>query len=644
MHAFIDFTIAGIAFGAIYAISASGLVVTYTTSGVFNFAHGAIGMLMAYLYWQLRFHQHWSAPFALFTVIFIAAPLVGGLIERLVIRRLNVNDTGTTLVITLGLMILLIGVCYVIWEPTVIRTLPPFFGAGSHLTVFGYRLTDQQVTTIILAVVVAAFLRLLFFKTRTGIAMRAVVDDRDLTALNGVTPARVSLLSWAIGASMAALAGVLQASTSRLEVLSLTFLVVNGFAAAMLGRLKNLPLTFVGALSLGLLNAYVVGYVPLHGYWQELVPALPTLFLFAVLLILPAVRLRVGRVVGIREPRVPSAQRSIVGAVVLVAFAAVIVNFIHGTILTAAGSGLAISIVGLSLVLLTGYGGQVSLCQYTFLGVGAWVFAKVASHGNPLGLLVVAGVGAVVGAVIALPSLRLQGLYLALSTLAFGQLAYYMFFLEPRFMGRESLKIHRLALPLISVNSDKANVVMLTAVFGLFSLGVLAIRRGPFGRLLGAMKDSPAACATLGLNLTLTKMGVFALSTSMAAVGGALYGASEHSVNGQNFQYVYSLLLLLIVYVWGIKTPSGALLGGVVLAMIPLLEVHLPERFRVMSYLGTGIAIIALSRNPNGVMGQVSAGWEQVRRRFGLERSRPAVDAPESRTVEGVVPVAAAAN
>jgi branched-chain amino acid transport system permease protein len=156
------------------------------------------------------------------------------------------------------------------------------------------------------------------------------------------------------------------------------------------------------------------------------------------------------------------------------------------------------------------------------------------------------------------------------------------------------------------------------------------------------MKDSSAACATLGLNLTVTKMGVFALSTAIAAVGGALYGASEHSVNGQQFQYVFSLLLLLIVYVWGIKTPSGALLGGLVLAFIPLLEVHLPERFRVVSYLGTGIAIVALSRNPNGVMGQVSAAWDKVRTRVAADRGAPAKVA--SRPREEVATVAAAAN
>jgi branched-chain amino acid transport system permease protein len=352
--------------------------------------------------------------------------------------------------------------------------------------------------------------------------------------------------------------------------------------------------------------------------------------------------LRAGRVVGVREPHVAGPRQSLLGVVALAATAAVAVNLIHGTLLTAAASGLSIGIVGLSLVLLTGYGGQISLCQYSFLGLGAWVFAKVASHGNPAGLLVVAAVGAVVGAIIALPALRLQGLYLALSTLAFGQLAYYMFFLEPKFMGRSSLKVHRLALPFVSVASDKANVFMLAIVFGLFALVVLAIRRGPFGRLLGAMKDSSAACATLGLNLTVTKMGVFALSTAIAAVGGALYGASEHSVNGQQFQYVFSLLLLLIVYVWGIKTPSGALLGGLVLAFIPLLEVHLPERFRVVSYLGTGIAIVALSRNPNGVMGQVSAAWDNVRTRVAADRGAPAKVA--SRPREEVATVAAAAN
>jgi branched-chain amino acid transport system permease protein len=654
MQTFIGFTLGGIAVGAIYAIAASGLVVTYTTSGVFNFAHGAIGMVMAFLYWQLRFHSHVPAPAALFIVLFVAAPLLGALIEVVLIRRLNITDAGTTLVVTLGLLIFCMGVGYLFWPPTVTRTMPIFFGANRFISIGGTRVSYEQVLAVVLAIVVAGLLRLLFFQTRTGITMRAVVDDRDLTALNGATPAFASLLSWAIGAGLGALAGVLQASlTNSLNVIDLTFLIVNSFAAAMLGRLRSLPLTFAGALGLGLLDRYVTGYVHLTGKLQHLRSVLPVLFLFAVLLVLPAVRLRGGRLVGTRVPRVPRSRESALAAAVFVVVTAVGVNFLHGVNLTAAAQGISIGIFGLSLVVLTGYGGQVSLCQYSFVGLGAFVFARVAGDGNPLGLLVVAVIAAAVGALVALPALRLRGLYLALSTLAFAELAYFMFFLQPNVMGRSALKVHRLALPLFSVKTDRANVVMLAVAFSLLALMVLAIRRGPFGRTLGAMRDSEAACATLGLNLTVTKMAVFALSASMAAVGGALYGASQHTVTSDNFIYIQSLFLVLVIYIWGVNSPSGALLGGLSYTIINVIVVpHLSTRLGgSLRYLAVGLGIIGLSRYPSGVIGQWSEALENLRSRLGGRIGPGGPGQPPSRhqpaygySVREVSPVAATAD
>src|SRR5947208_4413795 len=117
MTEFLALTITGIVTGAIYAVAASGLVVTYTTSGIFNFAHGAIGMVMAFLYWQLRVHFHWPAPIALFVVLFVLAPLFGALIERILMRNLRGGDTGTSLVITIGLLLAMIGLANVLWPP-----------------------------------------------------------------------------------------------------------------------------------------------------------------------------------------------------------------------------------------------------------------------------------------------------------------------------------------------------------------------------------------------------------------------------------------------------------------------------------------------------------------------------------------------
>ncbi|MBV9282987.1 MAG: inner-membrane translocator, partial [Acidimicrobiia bacterium] len=417
MTEFLAFTITGIVTGAIYAVAASGLVVTYTTSGIFNFAHGAIGMVMAFLYWQLRVHFHWPAPIALFVVLFVLAPLFGAIIERVLMRNVRGSDTGVALMVTLGLLLALIGVAFWRFSQTEPRALPEFF-AGNSVRIFSVNVSWHELISIAVAIGVALFLRILLYRTRTGVAMRAVVDDRDLTALNGGRPSRVSALSWALGSMLAALAGILLAPKLSLNVLALTFLVIDAYAAAIVGQLKNLPLTFAGALALGLGEAYAVGYLPTSGFLSHIKPSLPMLFLFAVLLFLPQVRLRVGRVVGGRSVRVPSWREVGITGAVLVAATWVLASILKGPDLASMGQGIALGIIMLSLVLLAGYGGQTSLCQMTFVGIGAVVASKISHGSSPIGILAAAGAAGLVGAIISLPALRLTGLYLALSTLA----------------------------------------------------------------------------------------------------------------------------------------------------------------------------------------------------------------------------------
>src|SRR5439155_3935003 len=229
---FLSFTVIGIAVGCVYAVAATGLVVTYTTSGIFNFAHGAIGMVMAFTYWELRVHHHWPTPLALLVVLGILAPLFGALIERVLIRPLHGSSTGVALVVTLGLLLTLLGAGYVIWDPSTPRVLPKFFGSN-RLRLVAVNVSYHQLTIVAVALIVAALLRLLFYRTRVGIAMRAVVDDPDLAAMNAVEPARIAQLSWALGATLAALAGILVAPLVNLDALTLTLLIVDAFAAAM---------------------------------------------------------------------------------------------------------------------------------------------------------------------------------------------------------------------------------------------------------------------------------------------------------------------------------------------------------------------------------------------------------------------------
>ena len=658
MDAFIGYTIAGLAVGAIYAIAATGLVVTYTTSGVFNFAHGATGMLAAFLYWQCRVAWHWSAPFALFFVILVAAPLYGMFIERVLIRPLDPSDTGVTLVVTVGLLIMSLGVAYIVW-PYQSRVLIAFFGPGSFVNVAGNRISYQQLITIGLAAAVAVGLRFLFFRTRTGVAMRGVVDDRPLMALNGGYPRRLNALSWTIGAGLAALAGVLQASGPTgggLQVLDLTFLVVNAYAAALLGRMKSLPLTFAGAMALGLLVQYVTGYVTLTGWMSNLKPVLPTFFLFAILLVLRPVRLRAGSARSTNTLPVPSFPRSVISAVAFLMGAAVVEQFMHGGVLIAhTAEGVAVGVVALSVVLLTGYGGQVSLAPYAFMGFGAWLFGALSHGGSIFGLIGVGLISAALGALVALPSLRLRDLYLALSTLAFGELAYYLFFSQTNVMGSTDRFVPRVHLPGLSLSGAKTELFFECVMFAIFAVAILAVRRSSIGRLLIATRDSQAACATLGANLNLTKLLLFASSAGIAGIGGALWGGVETTVTANNFVFQFSLSIVLLAYIWGIASPTGALLAGLSLSvsfgyiaqwiddLMKVLAPHYVGRFAPIGEVLTGLGAMSLARYPNGTIGQISDAWQRVRASLTARGIGPSMQ-PAWSTGAGFVDDPAASN
>ncbi|MHB8671630.1 MAG: ABC transporter permease subunit, partial [Acidimicrobiales bacterium] len=463
MTTFLSFTIVGVVVGCGYAVASLGLVVTYTTSGIFNFAHGAIGMLMAFAYWELHVHQGWPAPIALVAVLFVLAPLTGAVIERLLMRPLHGSSTGTSLVVTLGLMLALIGIATSVWDPGTARVIPEFF-AGHHLRIFQVNVTFHQLTVIALAGLVAIGLRAFFYRTRTGVAMRAVVDDPELAALNGAAPARVAQLSWALGASLAALAGILLAPLVYLDIITLTLLVVNAYAAAIVGRMRNLPRTFLGALILGLTESYFVGYLVQSKLSFNLLVghlrvgrvlddlnvtklALPIVFFFIVLVTMPQVRLRAGRLVGGRSPRVPGLKESLMAGAAFVVLAFVISPLLSFNTLSHAGQGLALGLIMLSLVLLTGYGGQVSLCQLTFVGLGAFAMGKFAGGGSPMGLLVAAAFAAPWGFLVSLPALPLTGLYLALATLAFARGMETLFFNNPHVFGFGGrLRVGRISL------------------------------------------------------------------------------------------------------------------------------------------------------------------------------------------------------
>lgn len=622
MEQFLQFTVVGLVTAAIYAVLASGLVVTYTTSGIFNFAHGAIAMMAAFTYWQLSVKWDVPVPLSVVLILFVLAPAFGLFLDVVIMRGLEGTSEVIKTVVTVGVLFGLIALAQIIWGPNVNRIVEPFFGAKSKIEIFGVAVLYHQLIVIGLAIVVAFGLRLLLFNTRTGVAMRAVVSNRSLVRLNGGRPSRSSATSWALGSSLAALSGILIAySVGTLAVLPLTLLVLSAYAAAIVGRLVSLPMTFLGAIILGLAQAYAVGYLPDNPKWLpdgiDLVAAvrisIPVIMLFIVLLILPQAPLRAHGLVRIREsvPK-PSVRLSLIGAVVLIAVAAILSAVLDTTGLLSWGKAFAFALIMLSLVPLTGYGGQISLAQMAFAGLGAVAMGVWGGNGNPLGLVAAFVLPAVVGAIVALPALRLRGIYLALSTLAFAVFMDRVVFSQERVFPSGSRIVDRLRLGPIHFESDRAYFVLLAVVFAIAGLGIVWLRLGPFGRRLQAMKDSPAACATLGMNLTVTKLQVFALSAGIAGVGGAMLAGLQNGVSVTQFDALQSLPILLMAAAGGIAMVSGALAGGIFYASFPIIADAIPS-LRNLLLLAPGLIGVSLGRNPNGAVSDVATRLQGVR-------------------------------
>jgi branched-chain amino acid transport system permease protein len=292
--------------------------------------------------------------------------------------------------------------------------------------------------------------------------------------------------------------------------------------------------------------------------------------------------------------------------VALVVVVAALTLGMGGSSLLRAGTAATYAMVMLSLVLLTGYGGHVSLAQFTFAGVGALAYAKLDSP-NLLGLAVAALVAAVVGALVALPVLRLTGLYLALSTLAFGQLMDKLVFQSSLAFGfNGTLKASRMSLLGVQIGDTGSYVVLMSVFFVLMGIGLLLLRRGRLGRILIAMRDSPAACGTLGLNMRWFRVGLFALSAGMAGLAGALFAGLRETFGATDFQFFNSLTLLLVAVVWGVTSVTGAAIGGVFLMMLPVLQSDYPA-LAGLAFVVVGVGAVALGRDPNGLANRLFA-------------------------------------
>ena len=634
MQEFLAYGIVGLTTAAIYAVIGSGLVLTYTTTGVFNFAHGAAGMLAAFTYWQLTVGWGWPVPVALAVVLLVAAPAFGLGVERVLMRPIQGLGEAQRLVVTVAMLSGLIALARWIWNPNVVRSIPAFFADAAPLRLGLATITWHQAITMIVAVLIAVSLWALLHRTRTGAEMRATVDDRALAGLVGADPVRASRVAWILGTQLAAVGGILIAPELTMDATQLSLLIVSAYTAAVFGRLRSLPLTFAGAVVVGLLESYLTGYLPNNSFLPGLRLSAPALLLFAALLVFPHGRLR-GRDRRLRPVPAPTMRGTAAFAAAVVAAGVVLAAVLSQADLITYGAIFSLGLVALSYVPLAGYAGQISLCQLSMAGIGALVWAHLGADGQWWALLAAIGVSALAGALVAVPALRLSGIYLALGTAAFATVCDQWFFTLPTF------DVAGVRVSLFNTGSVSAvgprlfgwrlasgqDLMVLAAVcLALASVGVAALRRGRFGRRLIALRDSEAAYATLGGSLLLARVAVFALAAGIAGLGGALYAMQQQSVTAIQFSLVAGLPLFLLAVVGGLASVgdglfTGAMTGG---AFTALVEVA-PWSANLAALL-PALAGLGLGRNPDGLVPALRAGGYAVldRLRWGRRQAAPA--------------------
>jgi branched-chain amino acid transport system permease protein len=606
--------------GAIYGLAAMGVVLTYKTSGIFNFAYGAVAMFSAFSFWQLRDGWGLSQWIAVPLLLLVAAPVLGLVLERL-FRPVTAMSAEIQIVIALGVLAFLQALALLIWGGSP-RILTSIFSTNAFDFTSRLRVSYTQVFTLVLASTLGVGLWALLRHTRLGVATQAVVDNRDLAELNGVSSDTVSRTAWVISTMFAALVGVLLSGQSKLDVYSLVLVVIFAFAPAVLGKLVSLPLAFAGALILGV-GQSVVTYWGSSGFLANLYASVPYLALFALLLLYgrQLKELRASFQPVTSAPAATPAPRrrvfTIGGVFGVIALALPLV--LNEPRLGNVTSGLVFASIALTLVVLTGWTGQISLAQFTFVGIGAFTVGHLASD-NGAGFFWAALVGAAiavpVGLIVGLPSLRLSGLYLALATMAFALTVDTMVFSIRRISGGSTgMTIPRPSIFGFSLASTTRFYYLAVVVFAVFAIGAAFFQRGPVGRRLQMIRDAPLAASTFGVNLTLTKLAVFALSGAGAAFAGAMFGAMRRSVSPSDFAFGASLSLLLLVVLGGRALVGGAIMAGFVytLQILPGLSPYL----RYIQ-LGIAVGVVYVAQYPDGPL---TVAAEQSRRYSDLLRS-----------------------
>lgn len=600
MGEFIQLLVSGAIAGSIYSLIAAGLTLSYTSTGIFNLAYGGIAYTSAMLYFQLinalGVESLGMRLLSLFLVVGVFCPLLGQLLNVAVFRPLARANDAAKVMATIGILValpamaeLLVDLGTKTWDWGLTSTDYVFLTPGVwkvpsetwtyDLGSFDLRINSNQWTVLVVAIVVAVVLWALMRHTRLGLQMRAVVDRPDLAGLRGVSESFTSSAAWIIGTMLAGLAGVIGAPVfNSLESNLYNVFMFIATAAAVMGGLRSIPLAFAGGVALGVITSWVGRYATFAQDIRGFESSVPFVVLLIGLLFMARERTRRSGVVADAPPvteytdDLPSWRVRLpwlAGAVFIVLQVFVFADqFWLGLWIT----GLALGLVFMSWVILTGLGGMVSLAQAAFATMAAMTTGLLLNKaGLPFIPALIVGViiAGVLGVIVALPALRLGGLPLALATLALAFMSERVLFEWSWFKNGQGTKgwdIPRPKLGPFDFEDETTLAVMLVLLVFLAGWVVMNLRRSVTGRAIIAVRNSEPAAATSGHSIVRTKLAVFALSAALAGFGGVMFVSYGKNVNPFTATTQAGLFWLAVVVLIGIRRPGAAVMAGIMVA------------------------------------------------------------------------------
>ena len=608
----LQLAVSGLPLGGMYALAALGIVLIYRTTGTLTLAQGGIATASAF-----TFHALWAdvgLPFPIAIVGALAVAAIIGWILELIMRVIGQGQVLAQVIATLGVSgILLYTYGQVFGAET--RFVDSFFPAGT-VTIAGVALNWTQVAVIVIAGVLAGGLALGLGRTRLGTAARAVSQNRLAAQLAGIDVGRVETASWITGSVLAGVAGILLAPLLFLDTVQLAlFFVVKPFAAAVVGGLTGLGMAFAGGLVLGVVEGVVSQY--------SFVPGLTETVPFVMIIVALLVRQRISADTTkplVREPTVRPGNGALWPGLVVLAVALLAIPLLSTADVTTLKTSAIFALVALSLVVLTGWVGQVSLAQMALVGIGGFMAAALATRvGLPFPLVLIAAPLLVVpfALAIGIPALRFRGLLLAVVTLAFGSLAFYSLFQWDAFTGGTDGR--RLPPPDafgIDLAAGDRYAYLVVAVTAVVFLAVRNLARYRIGGALLSIRESEDGAASLAIGVMSRKLVAFALSGAIAGLAGVLLAYDVQTVSFEQYSPFASFSVFALAVFAGIESLAGALLAGLLFAAAPVVFEFLPLQIddQIVSSVGVVLTLMLL---PGGLV--------QLGRKLGTSTLRPAL-------------------